>query len=258
MLNYIKSELYRMTHSSALYIAGIAFAATPALTNILLYCFARLNPNFPYATTSYSYSNTVAIPMIFSVAALFLVLVLYEGNKKNGNLKNVVAAGISREKIFLGQIVVCLTASLAVLVFTIIAYIFSARLLLKIQGPVTEKDLLMAAFAMAPIAIASLILGIIAVNYFNRLSMGMIWWLCIFFFIPELLYYSALIIYIPLIQKIAMWMPLNFLKSMQVNQRICSPFWNTPDGLAKCLISGFAGIVIFIIVGLWSLRKKEL
>lgn len=258
MLNYIKSEFYRITRSSALYTAGIAFGSAPALVNILLFCLARLNPNFPYGTTSFSYSNTVAIPMIFSVAALFLVLVLYEGNKKNGNLKNVVAFGISREKIFLGQIIVCLTASLAVLVFTMITYIFSARLLLKIQGPVTEKDLIMTAFAMAPIAIAALIAGIIAVTYFNRLSMGMIWWLCIFFFIPQFLYYISLIIYIPTIQNIAMWMPQNFLKSMQVNQSICSPLWDTPDGLAKCMISGFIGIVIFIIAGLWSLRKKEL
>lgn len=71
MLNYIKSEFYQITHSKTLYIVGCCFAAAPLLMNIILYCFALYDPGFPYATTSYSYSNVVASPMLFSMAALF-------------------------------------------------------------------------------------------------------------------------------------------------------------------------------------------
>ena len=108
MLNYIKSEFYRITHSAMLYAVGFAFAAAPTLMNIMLYCFTLSKPDYPFSTTSFSFSNVVANPMIFCVAALFLVYALYEGNKKNGNLKNAIASGLSRGKIFIGQVIVCL------------------------------------------------------------------------------------------------------------------------------------------------------
>ncbi len=72
--------------------------------------------------------------MIFCIAALCLVFTLYEGNKRNGNLKNPVACGISREKIFAGQFVLCFFASLVVMVITAAVYILSADLLLKKEG----------------------------------------------------------------------------------------------------------------------------
>ncbi len=107
----MKSEFYRIIHSSGIYILTLCFAAAPLFLNLMLFCFGRCTPDFPYATTSFSYSNIVANPMIFCIAALCLVFTLYEGNKRNGNLKNLVACGISREKIFAGQFVLCFFAS---------------------------------------------------------------------------------------------------------------------------------------------------
>lgn len=255
MFNYIKSELYRLTHSYALYTVGFAFVLAPVIVNILLYCLAYVDSNFPYATTSYSYYNVVANPMIFCYAALFMVFVFYEGYKKNGNLKNVICTGLSREKIFLGQIVVCLFVSAAMLFCTIIIYIISAQLLLEVVGPVTAMDLVIESLVMIPSAISSLILSIFIVNYFDKGSTGIIYWLCIMNFVPQVLFYISLVI--EPVRGIAMWLPQNFLSGMQVNQTVCAPIWNTADGLAKCLISGFIGIVVFSICGIVSLRKKE-
>lgn len=256
MLNYIKSEFYRITHSTTLYAVGIGFVIAPLLMNMMLYCFALYQPDFPYATTSFSYSNIVASPMLFCVAALFLVFILYEGNKKNGTIKNVVASGVSREKIFIGQILVCLVVSVIVLIITVAVYIVSAQFLLRVEGPVTAMDLIVESLAMAPIAVASLILSIVVVFYFDKFSVGIIYWLCIFFFVPQILFYMGLVI--EPVMKLAMWMPSNFFSGMQVNLNVCIPIWSIPNGLAKCLISGFVGIGVFGIVGLFSLRKKEL
>ena len=128
----MKSEFYRIIHSSGIYILTLCFAAAPLFLNLMLFCFGRCTPDFPYATTSYS--NIVANPMIFCIAALCLVFTLYEGNKRNGNLKNLVACGISRKKIFAGQFVLCFFASLVVMVITAAVYILSADLLLKKEG----------------------------------------------------------------------------------------------------------------------------
>ena len=255
MLNYIKSEFYRITHSAMLYAVGFAFAAAPTLMNIMLYCFTLSKPDYPFSTTSFSFSNVVANPMIFCVAALFLVYALYEGNKKNGNLKNAIASGLSRGKIFIGQVIVCLVVSIIFLAITAMVYIFSARLLLRIEGPVTAFDLIMEILAVAPIAVAALILSVVVVMRFDKSIMGIIWWLCILFFVPQLLLYIG--IEIEPVREIAMWLPRNFFRGMQVNQTVCAPIWDAADGLAKCLISGFIGIIVFGIYGIVSLRKKE-
>lgn len=255
MLNYIKSEFYRITHSVMLYAVGFAFAAAPTLMNIMLYCFTLSKPDYPFSTTSFSFSNVVANPMIFCVAALFLVYALYEGNKKNGNLKNAIASGLSRGKIFIGQVIVCLVVSIIFLAITAMVYIFSARLLLRIEGPVTAFDLIMEILAVAPIAVAALILSVVVVMRFDKSIMGIIWWLCILFFVPQLLLYIG--IEIEPVREIAMWLPRNFFSGMQVNQTVCAPIWDAADGLAKCLISGFIGIIVFGIYGIVSLRKKE-
>lgn len=74
-------------------------------------------------------------------------------------------------------------------------------------------------------------------------------------FVPQVLFYISLVI--EPVRGIAMWLPQNFLSGMQVNQTVCAPIWDAAAGLAKCLISGFVGIIVFGIYGIVSLRKKE-
>lgn len=256
MLNFVKSELYRITHSPALYIITICFAATPLLINFMLFGFERFDPDFPYSTTSFSYSNLVANPMYFCIAALFLVFALYEGNKKNGTLKNIVSSGISREKIFAGEFMVCLVASVLVLAVTVPVYILSAKLLLRETGPVLATDMIKEIFAVAPIAVAALVLGIVMVQLFDKTYLGIFCWFCILYFIPQILFYIGF--EIEPIQEIAIWMPRNFFGTMEVNTQVCNPVWDKPLGLAMCLISGIVGILVFGVLGTLALRKKEL
>lgn len=256
MLNYIKSELYRITHSSTLYFVTLGFAAAPLLVNLMLFGFGLSSPDFPYSTTSFSYSNIVANPMFFCVAALFLVFALYEGDKGNGNLKNVIASGISREKIFAGQFIICLISSVIILIITVAVYISSASLLLQNTGVVTVTDLLYEIFAISPVAVAALILGIVMVQLFDKTFWGVVCWFCILFFIPQMLFYIG--IEIEPLREIAMWMPRNFFSGMEVNQSVCNPIWNKSIGFATCMISGFTGIIVFSIFGILALRKKEI
>lgn len=255
MLNYVKSEIYRITHSWGIYVLALCFGAVPLFFNLMLYGFERFTPDFPYATTSFSYSNIVANPMIFCLAALCLVFVLYEGNKKNGNLKNVVAFGISREKIFVGEFMVCLIASVFVLVITATVYILSASLLLKKEGAVEVTDFINEILSVSPVAVFALLLAIFAVLLFEKSFTGFIFWYGILFLIPQILFYMGF--KVKPIQEIAMWMPRNFFGTMEVNQQVCAPIWDTAKGLATCFISGIAGMAVFGILGVTVLRKKE-
>ena len=111
MMNYIKSEFYRITHTKAVYVYGGILVLLVVLFNIATGVLGG-----QYAITSFSYSNLVANPMIFSVMGAVTVFILYEGNRKNGNLKNTISGGISRRKIFAGECIVSLTAATVVMV----------------------------------------------------------------------------------------------------------------------------------------------
>ena len=104
-MNYIKSEFYRIFHGREIYRFIIILALLAFSFNAVLAWFRRMD-DFPYGITSYSYSNLVASPLIFGLMGTVVGMILYEGNRRNGNLKNTVAFGISRTKIFISECIV--------------------------------------------------------------------------------------------------------------------------------------------------------
>lgn len=87
----MKSEIYRVTHTKEMYLTTGILASLAVLLQVLLYFFGG-----PYRNTSFSYSNLVSSPMLFGFMGGMVVIFLYEGGRRNGNLKNTVAAGVPR------------------------------------------------------------------------------------------------------------------------------------------------------------------
>lgn len=258
-MNYIKSELYRVSHSLGIYRLTIILAALAFLLNAVIGWFGKTEgPSFPYDTTSFSYSNIVAQPMIYCIMAIVVAATLYEGNRKNGNLKNAIAFGISRTKIFIGESIVATISSVFALIIVLAVYIGSAVLFLEQTGPVELSNLLMEVSAVFLIAVASLISGIVFMELFEKSTTGIITWAIIWFVVPSVFYYLGL--RFDTIYNIAMWMPQNFFgtEEMIVNLHECSTAWDTTAGMIKCVIAGIAGTAVFITSGILLLRKKEI
>src|SRR5699024_6818905 len=156
MMNYTKSEFYRIFITKEIYTAAGLLAGIALLLNAALYFFGN-----SYANTSFSYSNLVANPMVFAFMGMIIPFLFYEGGKRNGNLKNTVAGGISRVKIFAGECVVSLAVSTLLMAVTMGVWALSANLLLEKAGPVEWKDFLGEGAAMYLIAAACLISGIL-------------------------------------------------------------------------------------------------
>lgn len=259
MMNYVKSELYRVSHSIGIYCFIAILAGLSFLLNALLAWFGKMEGSgFAYNTTSFSYSNLVANPMLFCVMGAVIGIILYEGNKKNGNLKNTIAFGISRTKVFSGKCIVAAITAIVSLITVLTVYILSALVFLEHIGPVSLTDLLTEIPAVLLVAAASLISGIVCIEGFGKDSTGIIIWFVIWFIVPKVFFYIGL--RIDFIHNIAMWMPENFFgaNEMSVNMSQSITLWGTPEGMAKCLISGIIGIVIFSLLGIAILRKKEL
>lgn len=256
MLNYMRSEFYRIFHSRAFYVMLAVFMGLPIAVNGLLLFFVHNDASFPYAITSFSYSNFVANPMWMAYSALLVSFILYDGTRKNGTLKNVVALGVGRHKVFIGQCIVTVVICSFILLGTLIAYTGSAELLLQTAGPIVWQDLFETVAVGFLIAIASVVLSVAVLMLVNKDWGGILVWLAIFEFIPLTLFMLGL--KFTGLQEIALWMPKNFFSLMHsVGMSTFEPIWQTVDGLERCIISGLVGIVVFGLIGLWRTKKME-
>lgn len=252
MFNYIKSEFYRIIHSRSTYITLGVFLGLALLINIGLAIIAACNPGWGYGNTAFSFQFLLQLPAIYVCAAPILVYILYDDVRKNGNFKNVIAFGVSREKLLLGQFIVSLIYCLAVMLLTLGVYFAGAYALLRYDPLYTSADIMRQMLCVLPSAVASLGFALLCVNVFERGVVGILVWMAVYYLLP---YVCQWIGYeVDFFARIAEWMPMNFMDM----QGATDFFWQTNDGVIKCLVSGAAGFVIFGILSWLLLRKKEL
>lgn len=260
MLNYIKSELYRAFHSSEIRETAIVITGLTFLMNLILYLFSGME-HFRYGITSFSYSMLVASPMIYCYVAGDVTVMLYEADRRNGTMGNSIACGISRTEIFAGKCIVSLITSLGILMIAMPVYIASATLLLPKAGPVEVKDLLMEIPAVSLVAVAAVILAVVLLEIFHKVLISILVWLGLLVFIPKALLLTGMYLsdQSDILLNIARWLPANFFSvEMQVNMSKCITVWSVPEGMAKCLISGGLGMLVFGAVGVLLLRRKDI
>ena len=259
MLNYIKSEFYRAAHSAEIRGTALGLGGIVLLMNLVLYLMKDLE-HFRYGITSFSYSMLVSMPMLYCYVAADVAVMLYEADRKNGTLGNSVSYGLSRIQIFASKCMVSLGVSLFLLLLILPVYIGSA-LLLPVSGPTTVGELLLEIPAMSLIATGALILAVVLLDFFENSFFSVLTWFAVLVFLPKALLLAgmALASRTELLLDIALWMPVNFLSVQSpVNMSECPPLWSTGAGMAKCLLSGAAGIFVFGAVGVLMLRKKEI
>lgn len=254
MINYLKSECYRVLHARVIYGITVLLGVLAFLLNLLLYFFGG-----QYGIVSFSYSNLVAAPMVFGVMGLVTALILYEGGQRNGNLKNTVAGGVSRSKIFLVQCIVSMAVSTAIMILVLGIWVMSAEYLLEKRGPVQLSDLLAEVPAVYLIAAACLISGLLLLQLLGNTTAVILVWMTVWFVLPKILLYAGL--RFEIFYPIAMWLPANFFDVVNgghVNMQECITVWDTTEGMIRCVLSGAAGTLLFMLAGTALLRKRDL
>lgn len=257
MRNYIKSEWYRVTHTPTIYVFTGILAGLTLLFNLVSWFLDKVDPTFPYGTTAFSLSNLVCMMTMLFYVGMILVYLIFADDKKNGSLKNSIAFGISRIEIFMGKCVVSTLISLISLAVILLVFLGSAVLLLE-PGvePRAVEITLQGVVCMIPMAVASEVLALaLCIRCEKEVLAGIDWYL-VMMAIPQILYVIGL--KFDAVGKIAAWMPHNYLgREVKVNMSGWSCLWQTPEGIAKCLISGFIGLIVFLIFGLLVSKKQE-
>lgn len=258
MLNYMKSELYKATHSKDVYLWTAVLAGLAVLTNIILAISNSRIENFPYGMVRFPMSFLIGSPAFLMYGGMMIAMLVCKDENKNGTWKNVVAYGISREAAFLGK---CMAATIiAVFCMTVILAAYFGSAVLLLEGPWNDllTILVHEVGAVLLIAVGAEILGVLLQQIFKTDYMAMIIWAMIIVVMPQLCLMLGAGLDIEILSRIAEWLPTNFLEiEVMMNSKEYYALWDTAQGLAKCLIAGAGSIVIYTAAGLLAVRHKE-
>lgn len=257
MLNYTKSELYRVFHGKELYRVTGVMAGLTVLMNLVLFGFKTFTTDFPYGVVRFSLNNLIGSMLALALAGAVVTTFLFADEHKNGTLKNVVSYGISRTEFFTGKCIVCSIASFFSMIMVYIVYVGGAYLLLDEKDLQPAQELLVGTAALMPVAIAFVVLAVMLYCMFKKEGTAVLIWWAILWAIPTAC--NLIGLKVDSFAKIASWMPWNYLNSeVTANMSGYDCLWNTPEGLGKCIISGLIGLVIFYMAGILFFRKKEI
>lgn len=258
MLNYIKSESYRMrTQKGFFIIVGVLCGLVLAM-NLVIFGFDKFTPDFPYGTVRFSLNCfTGMIGHLMIVLGAVVPGCVFIEDRKNGVLKTAVASGLSREKILFGKCIAAFFYTFLVLCIVLAVYVGSAFLLLREPEWVPLREMLTGIAAVLPIATGSMIsMLVLGILFRNEITVSLIWAM-IWFGIPQITFLLGL--KIDVFARITAWMPESFLKNEAiVHFSSYDCLWDTAQGFAKCTVAGVIGIAVFLVFGVWRYRKLEL
>lgn len=247
MLNYLRCERYRVVTSGILGVLAIVFIFGSLGINGF-FALSNAFADQSSFTTSDAVSVAMKYPMFFCFAAVVVGSFLYEEDLREGHLKNVLARGISREKIVCVHFLVSAVAALLLLVVSLVVYCASAYLLLPKENILSFSDLVLVSVYMIPLALSSLMLCIVTLILSNSSGAAFFVGFCVFNLIPQLTLFIGE--KVEWVHQVAMWMPKNFLEQGCVA-------WQSSQLFLTCLLSGGIGLLLFTLLGLAGIRSKE-
>lgn len=257
MINYIRSEFYRILHTKEIYLFNLLLTAGVLALNGGIHAAAATLPNIRYANVQFVLSFLTGSMDFLFIAGAVLAVLLFSGDRKNGVMKNAVAYGMSRTSLFFGKCIVSFVMALASMVLLTAVYIVSAILLLEGPAQPYVELMLEGIAANLPFAAAALILAVAFIQFFEKELIVGLAWMAVIYLIPSICYSTGF--QFKTMAEIAAWMPRNYLMTevtAGMNGYAC--LWSEPEGAAKCVIAGVIGIVVFLSLGILINRRKEI
>ena len=256
MLNYIKSELYRIRTSKGTYVMFVLFSVLVVLFNLMIYGFKIADSTFPYGTTKFSLGTLADSLQMLILICLVIASVVFAGEFKNNTIKNVVSFGISKTQMYIGKYIVTLLFAFILMPVVALMYALSAYLLLDNSGSQYLILFIKALVINLPIFISCITLGMALFFAVQNEVTGYWIWGTIIVIVPMVL---ALIgMKVDLLADIAKWLPWNLVASGEMTDTGYVYEWCTYSGAVKSIISGVGFSIVFFIIGITTFRKTEI
>lgn len=151
MINYLKSERYRLVRKKSLHITSIIACLLIIAFAFILDFFGRNETAFPYATSSFFYSNVI------SSSIFIFIIVLTVSSSLTGKdlllLKQSISFGISRNTIFWSKLLLTLSYFLLLCLIGMLLMVGLGETLFP------KEDLAMESFLIASVNMLPIVLS---------------------------------------------------------------------------------------------------
>lgn len=244
MLNYVKSELFRLKKNKILW----AFIGIISLWIVTL-------PIFMYSTPEDALGLIADSMIVVYALTIVIAIVVVLGEYKNGTIKNSLALGLSESKIYIGKIIASIIVGVTMLVFEDILAIMSTCLFSWGDAIVEVPQFIQASVVCTPAFSASIVFAISA--YFickNEVLAVGIW----FFLMLEGEIASVIFINSDVAYKIVnnTWLPLVMMRGYSGEDGLISP-WFVSNGIINIIAVSIATIVLCIAITFIVLKKRK-
>lgn len=256
MVNYMRSEWYRVTHSKGMYMMTAILAGLVVLMNVVLAVSNHTITDFKYGTVRFSLNVLTAQPFCIMIIGAVVAGCLFSEDRKNGILKNAVSYGMLRTTILIGKCIVSLLTAVLMMIVVVAVYVGSAYLLLDNPEVLPLREFLTGIGATLLCAVASMIFMIVLNFLCQKETVAVIWWAVVLYVIPMACFFIGLKVQV--FERISEWMPYTLFKmSVIVTMGDYKCLWDTTEGLIRCIATGMIGIIVFLAFGIWRFRKEE-
>lgn len=256
MINYIKSELYRVTHMKGVYIFILCCMSIANLLNVILALGSGHWEGYKNRTIDLSFALfTYGLQLVF-IMACALADIIFAKENKNDTLKNAISFGLSVKKLFFGKIFVTVIIGMVSLILIEGSYIGSACLLLKNTGIDAIIYLLRNTLVCLPVIIASVV-SMMAILFLVENETYASWiWFGIFYILPKIL--KLIQSKFEIIMKINNWMIDTILSKFKYETGgHISILWTSNELSLRLILIGVLVSIIFTIIAMVGIDKNR-
>lgn len=257
MLNYMKSDLYRIIRERTIYIYTIAFAGIVLAAALVLAGVSKAGAEFPYANTRFLFLNIQSACGVPIFALYFLENTIIGEEIRNKTLKNSISYGISRAKIFWGKLFISIAVMISIALIVIGCSVGSGYIFLKDSGAWYLESLMKVLIGYLPLALFALALFQVLMLLCESINASVSLFVVVYVVIPLISRWIGL--RYELFAKIYRYSPYGLLSEMKMMEdgRVLMG-GNTPEGMMTCWIVGIGLTVITLLIGYILFQKKEI
>ncbi|MFJ8066706.1 ABC transporter permease [Psychrobacillus sp. NPDC096426] len=176
MINYMKSEYYRLLRKKGLHFTSLICFLLIAAAAAVLYYFEQHDPNFPYGTSKFFYSNVISGGLLIIIVGVLFNSALT--GKDMSLIKQSISFGISRNIIFWSKLILTLSYFLLICVVGILLMIALGENLLNSDNQAV-RNFLIASVNMAPLVLS----GFFLTHILKMLKVGEVYIIIVLIFI---------------------------------------------------------------------------
>lgn len=246
MINYMKSENYRLLRKKGLHItSGVGFLLIIA-TAAVLYFSGQHELNFPYANSPFFYANVIGNNILILIIAFLFNLALT--GKDMSLIKQSVSFGISRNTIFWSKLILTLSYFLVICVVGILLMIgLGENIFVKEEKSVS--NFLIASFNMLPIVLS----GFFMIHAMKMMKASQLYIIIMLLFIFVFSGDLLRVIFRPIsgLDELYQYAP-----SAQFNENLMSFMGQTVQFEFRYWITGIVISVICLLIGVRRFTKQ--